>query len=222
MNIVTLLAVAVALAADAFAVAVASGVRLQSVSVPQTVRMAGAFGLFQFLMPVIGWFCGAGAQKYIESYDHWVAFALLAFVGGKMLKEAWESRGKPQEDCRFADPTQGLSLLMPALATSIDALAVGMSMAMLQQPVLFPAVVIGVVCFLVTACGMHLGAAAGCAASAALNRGNVAARAGGDSCASTAPASLGTLGNLGMWVTVLGGFVLIGIGLGILHEHSVW
>ena len=194
MAFLTLLTLAVALAMDAFAVAVASGVQLRCISVSQTMRMAGTFGFFQFAMPVAGWFLGTGVEKFIRSYDHWVAFVLLAFVGGRMLKEAWDKRGLPAESCRMdSDPTQGTSLLLLGVATSIDALAVGLSMAILGQSIWFPAAVIGVVCFVITACGLHLGRAVCALSGNWTNRANAA-----------------------------GGLVLIGIGLNILHEHGVF
>jgi Predicted membrane protein len=194
MAFLTLLMIAVALAMDAFAVAVASGMRLRCISMPQTVRMAGAFGLFQFAMPVVGWFLGAGMEKYIRNYDHWVAFVLLFIVGIRMLKEAWDNRGKPPEACTVAtDPTQGSSLLLLAVATSIDALAVGLSLGVLGRAIWFPAVVIGVICFAITAMGMHLGRAV-CSLS-----GNWTGRA-----------------------NAAGGLVLILIGANILREHGVF
>lgn len=195
MPLPTLLAVAVALAMDAFAVAVAAGMRLRRVSFAQTARMAGAFGFFQFAMPVAGWFLGAGVQQYIEAYDHWLAFLLLAFIGGRMLREAWPGRGQDQEKHagRAADPTAGPALLLLAVATSIDALAVGLSMALLGQAVLFPAVVIGLVCFSLTALGVRLGRIMHSVA-----------------------------GDWGSRANALGGLVLVAIGANILREHGVF
>ncbi len=194
MTFLTLLALAVALAMDAFAVAVAFGVQLRAMSLGHTLRLAGPFGFFQFAMPVVGWFLGTGVAKLIQAYDHWIAFILLAFVGGRMLREAWEKCGRPAESCTTAsDPTRGTSLLFLGVATSIDALAVGLSMAILGHSIWLPAVVIGVVCFIITACGLHLGRAV-CAFS-----GNWTNRA-----------------------NAMGGLVLIAIGLNILHEHGVF
>ncbi len=194
MALFPLLALALALAMDAFAVAVAAGVQLRAVSLGHTMRLAGTFGFFQFAMPVAGWFLGSGVEKYIQDYDHWVAFLLLAFVGGKMLKEAWEKRGLPAEACSLrSDPTHGVPLLFLGVATSIDALAVGLSLAILGRDIVIPAVVIGVVCFAVTTAGLHLGRAV-CALS-----GNWTNRA-----------------------NAIGGLVLVGIGLNILWEHGVF
>ena len=194
LSFLTIFAIAVALAMDALAVSLTTGIRLRSVDAGHTLRMAGTFGGFQFAMPVIGWLLGVGAQKYIESYDHWLAFALLAFVGGRMLKEAWENRGKAAEECEFADPTRGSSLWLLGIATSLDALAVGLSLALLKINVWFPAAIIGVVCFCITAAGLHLG-----------------------KCICRVPA----LSGLGNKANALGGLVLIAIGLKILQEHGV-
>ncbi|MDL2272842.1 manganese efflux pump MntP family protein, partial [Desulfovibrio sp. OttesenSCG-928-I05] len=190
MSITSLLVVAVALAMDALAVAVATGLRLQCVTLEQTGRMAGLFGLFQALMPITGWLLGTRIQRFVEGYDHWVAFGLLAFVGARMLKEAWEMH-RQGDDYECPDPTQGSTLLMLALATSIDALAVGFSMAVLGVSIWFPALVIGFVCFALTALGMHIGRLVRCS------------------------------GKLGSASNAFGGLVLVLIGANILREHGV-
>lgn len=199
MSITTIFALAVALAMDAFAVALTTGIRLQRVNAPQTFRMAGAFGFFQFLMPVLGWLAGVKAQRYIEAYDHWLAFVLLAFVGGKMLKEAWDNRGKDETECAWSDPTGAGSLLLLGIATSLDALAVGLSMALLKVEVLLPALIIGGVCFCITATGMHMGRLV-----CAMGKKGLGAR----------------LGNMSNKANALGGLVLLAIGVGILKEHG--
>ncbi|MDR1125572.1 MAG: manganese efflux pump MntP family protein [Deltaproteobacteria bacterium] len=187
MGIIGLLALALALAMDAFAVAVASGVRLRC-TLGQTLRMALAFGVFQFAMPVAGWFLGLSVRAYIEAFDHWVAFGLLAFVGVRMLREGFGAKKEAEQDC--SDPTRGVTLLLLALATSIDALAVGISLAVLSIDIWRPAVVIGLVCFGVTALGMHLG--------------RVVIRIGPD---------------LSGKANIIGGLVLMGIGVKIVAEH---
>jgi len=105
-------------------------------------------------MPIIGWLAGSTVQRHIAAYDHWIALALLAFVGGKMVYEAL--RGEAEER-RAADPTRGWTLVMLSFATSIDALAVGLSLAMLRVSIWLPSVVIGVVCAAFTVTGMLLG-----------------------------------------------------------------
>lgn len=144
---------AVALAMDAFAVAIATGIVLGDVSGRQTFRLSFHFGLFQFLMPVVGWMAGRTVERWISGYGHWAAFGLLGFIGGKMVCEG--VGGKEEEAVR--DPTRGLSLVMLSVATSVDALAVGLSLGVLNARIWYPAVVIGVVCCAMTAAGMHLG-----------------------------------------------------------------
>ena len=122
----TLLGISLALAMDAFAVSVATGLAVAPVTARHTFRMAFHFGLFQFLMPVLGWFAGRGSADWIGSANDWVAVALLALVGGKML---WEARGE-EENRSAADPTRGWMLVTLSVATSLDALAVGFSLAL--------------------------------------------------------------------------------------------
>jgi putative Mn2+ efflux pump MntP len=160
MNMLNILAIALALAMDAFAVAIATGVRLKRVSLRQFFRLAWHFGLFQALMPVIGWTAGLTVRDAIERYDHWIAFALLAYVGGNMIREAF----KLEKDARRQnDPTRGLTLVMLSVATSIDALAVGLTIAMLKVPIWTPALIIGLVAGAFTVAGLHLGKSVGSA-----------------------------------------------------------
>lgn len=142
---------------DAFAVSISAGLKLGRMSAGQAVRLSVSFGLFQFIMPMIGWFAGTEVARYIDAFDHWVAFALLAFVGGKML---WEARSAGPLESKI-DPTRGTMLLTLSLATSIDALAVGLSMAFLNLPILVPAAVIGVVTATLTALGAVFGSTLG-------------------------------------------------------------
>ena len=189
MNLIKILAIAVALAMDAFTVAVATGVSLKCVSIRQTFRLAWHFGLFQFLMPIIGWNLGEQALTLIEHYDHWVAFGLLVFVGGHLIKEALqpEEERKPQKD-----PTRGMTLVMLSVATSIDALAVGFSMAMLKVAIVFPAIIIGIVACAFTIVGLHLGK------------------------------SVGSWVRISHYAEITGGIVLFLIALNILREHGVF
>lgn len=181
-----LLALAVALAMDAFAVAVASGIVLKTVDLRQTFRLSWHFGLFQALMPVIGWFLGLSVRSHIEDYDHWVAFVLLGYIGIKMIREAFDDG----ESDKQRDPTRGMTLIMLSVATSIDALAVGLSLSMLGLSIWLPALVIGLVALLFTGIGLHLG--------------RTVARA---RC-------------IGRAAELLGGGVLIAIGIRILWEHG--
>ena len=139
---------------------------------------------------------GSEMCKRDRAYDHWLASGLLAVVGGRMLWEAWQNRGKSEEDaCSCPDPTTGSSLWLLGIATSLDAMAVGLSFALLDVNVWLPAVIIGAVCFCISAAGMHLG--------------RMVCRIPG-------------LGNLGNKANAIGGLVLLGIGLKILHEHGVF
>ncbi len=153
METATILGIAVALAMDALSVAVAAGISLPEVTGRHVFRLAWHFGLFQFMMPVIGWAAGRVASDYVAAYDHWVAFALLIFIGVKMVRESFEKAEKRSGP----DPTRGLSLVMLSVATSIDALAVGMSLAMLRVPIIVPSLIIGFVCGLLTLVGVRVG-----------------------------------------------------------------
>lgn len=153
MDFGSVLLIALGLAMDAFAVALGVGTTRTDIWFRPGFRLAFHFGLFQFMMPIIGWAAGTTVVRFIESYDHWIAFGLLAYVGGKMIKESFEE-GEIQAD---ADPTRSWTLVMLAVATSIDALAVGLSLAMLQVHILYPSVVIGLVAAAMTALGLILG-----------------------------------------------------------------
>jgi len=152
MDWITVFCIALALAMDAFAVALAAGAVLNPLTCRHLFRLGFHFGLFQALMPIGGWLIGITVQKWISAYDHWIAFVLLAFVGARMILEAFDEK----KDKVF-DPTRGLTMVMLSVATSIDALAVGLSLAMLGVSVWRPAVVIGVVAGVLTVFGMLLG-----------------------------------------------------------------
>lgn len=151
---ITLIAIAVGLAMDAFAVAIGAGLTLKTVDARQTFRLAWHFGLFQALMPVIGWLAGLTVADLITPVDHWIAFGLLAAIGGKMIYEAVHPDRHERER---PDPTRGWALVLLSIATSIDALAVGLSLALLGLNIWYPAVVIGLVAAAFTAAGLHLG-----------------------------------------------------------------
>jgi putative Mn2+ efflux pump MntP len=154
MDILSLAVVAVALAMDAFAVALATGLSLPQLNGRQLFRFSFHFGLFQGLMPILGWLAGTSLRLKIEDYDHWLAFALLCFVGVNMLRDACSSDEGRE---RTEDPTRGLSLVLLSIATSIDALAVGLSLSLLGITIWTPALVIGLTAAALTLCGMLLG-----------------------------------------------------------------
>ena len=149
-----LLAVSVALAMDAFAVAIVAGLTLKRLTGRHVFRLAFHFGLFQALMPVLGWLAGRVVYQYIAAVDHGIAFALLAFVGGRMSWGAFQGGGDDRDE---RDPTSGWNLVILSVATSIDALAVGLSLSMIGSPIVVPSLVIGVVAAAFTATGMLLG-----------------------------------------------------------------
>ena len=156
MSIVDILFLSVALAMDCFTVSIVSGVLLKQKVWAVMMRTAFLFGLFQAVMPLIGWAATSGFQRYIEAYDHWIAFGLLAFLGIGMIREA----GKPEEEHHF-NPRSLKTQLMQAVATSIDALAVGISMAVtgyekIEQLVL-PLFIIGIGSLVLSVVGFLLG-----------------------------------------------------------------
>lgn len=153
MNLITIILLAVGLGIDAFSVAIGIGAANSKKSWTPVLRLAAAFGLFQFVMPILGWLAGLTVVAIIESFDHWIAFSLLALVGGKMIWEGFEKESDEEKN----DQTRGWPLLVLSIATSIDALAVGFSFSVLKTPILLPAVIIGVVCFLMTVTGMIFG-----------------------------------------------------------------
>jgi putative Mn2+ efflux pump MntP len=154
MGFFSVLLIAVGLSADCFAVALGGSIAMKSLSRLQVFRAAIAFGLFQALMPVLGWLIGQTVVELIADYDHWVAFILLALVGGRML---WESFRHRDGRAEHTDVTKGLPLLVLSLATSIDALAVGLTFPFLEVNILMASPTIGVVAFLATAVGFLLG-----------------------------------------------------------------
>jgi len=153
MHFIEVFLLALALGADAFSVAL--GVGFIGRTPRQLFRLSWHFGLFQFLMPLIGWQLGQHLLTLVSRYDHWVAFGLLALIGGKML---WEA-SHPHEEGRVpvADPTRGWSLVFLSLATSMDAMGAGIGMAMLGGGLLPACLLIGVVAGMMTLVGMKLG-----------------------------------------------------------------
>jgi putative Mn2+ efflux pump MntP len=153
MSIFVILFTAIGLAMDAFAVALASGSPMVISRTRHALRLGSAFGLAQMVMPLIGWFLGISLKKYILDFDHWVAFGLLLFIGLKMCKESFSS-----EDCvRESTVMSDRRLFLLSVATSIDALAVGVSFAFLDCPVIMAAAIIGVVTFVIAGIGALIG-----------------------------------------------------------------
>jgi putative Mn2+ efflux pump MntP len=206
------LLVALGLSMDAFAVSVSSGICIKEIRAFHAFRAALFFGLFQALMPVAGWLLGTAFRSYINGFDHWIAFALLALIGAKMVRESLAkdetvacedpaAAGEPSlpgdagaaatdavgAAAAKADIRDLRTLLVLSVATSIDALAVGLSYSMLGADILFPALAIGIVTFAVCVAGFEFGK------------------------------RIGTV--LERRAETVGGLVLIGIGIKILVQH---
>ena len=152
MDIWTLFILAVGVSMDAFAVSICKGLAMQKVKVRHAVTAGVWFGGFQALMPVIGYFLGIQFQEYITAYDHWIAFGLLLIIGGNMIKEALSN----EEECADASMAFGKMLVL-AIATSIDALALGVTFAFLQVDIWKAVAFIGVVTFSFSVAGIKIG-----------------------------------------------------------------
>lgn len=139
---------------DAFAVAVADGSRAHRLRATRALKLAALFGLFQGLMPFIGWLIGLGVKDMVSSVDHWIAFGLLGAIGGKMIYADLRPKGEPAAEVK--DSSGALTLLVLAVATSIDALAVGFSLTFLSS-ILYPVLIIGATTFALSLAGVHLG-----------------------------------------------------------------
>ena len=157
MGIVELILISVGLAMDAFAVAVCKGLNMRKINYKHAVIIAAFFGGFQALMPFIGWLIGTRFASYIDKYDHYVAFILLAFIGIKMIIDA--IKGEEEcEGCKNWDRLDIKELLVLSVATSIDALAVGVTFALLPElNVGWSVAIIGVITFLISALGVVIG-----------------------------------------------------------------
>jgi len=174
---------------DAFAVALSVSVSLKQVSYRQVFRLVWHFGIFQALMPILGWLAGINVSRIIEHVDHWIAFGILAIISFKMINEALK---KTDHQSLRKDPTKGATMVLLSIATSIDALAVGFSVSMLQVSILTPALIIGVVAGLFTLIGFYMGQL------------------------------IGTFSRLGNYAEVFGGIILLIIGIHILYQHGVF
>lgn len=157
MGIVELALIAVGLSMDAFAVSVCKGLGMKRLDMRQALVIALFFGGFQALMPLAGWALGSGFQSYIEPVDHWIAFALLAFIGGKMLYDAFHEEDGDEPVAGEAARLDLKEILMLAIATSIDALAVGVSFAFLQVDIVPAISLIGVITFALSLVGVAAG-----------------------------------------------------------------
>lgn len=184
IEIFTTLAMAIGLAMDTFAVSVSCGLSVKEDQALKNAMAAGVtFGIFQSGMTLIGWLIGSSIKNYLGPFNYWIAFLLLFFVGAKMIKESFEEESSPIILTGF------ITLMTLAIATSIDALAAGMSYATLHQDIMIPMIIIGVVALIFSFSGVYIGK---------FVRNTV---------------------SLGRKVDIIGGLILIGIGLKILLEN---
>ena len=180
---------AVSMSVDAFIASVGKGAQAKRPNFGNAIRTGAIFGVIEAITPLIGWAAGVAASQYVAAVDHWIAFALLAWIGGNMIRGGGDD-SEDGESCSV-DPTKGRKLLILAVATSIDALAVGLSFSLLNINVWGPSTLIGVVCAVITALGLLAGK------------------------------GLAHADIFGRRAELVGGCVLIGIGLKILYEHGV-
>lgn len=157
MSVIELFVVAVSLAMDAFAVSVSNGLMLPKIRIRHAVTFGAFFGVFQFMMPLIGYFLASSFSTYITAFDHWIAFVLLALIGGNMIKESFSDEKGDSESAQ-ANIMSVKNLTMLAIATSIDALAVGVTFALVDSGnIWFSCGVIGIVAFILSYIGVMLG-----------------------------------------------------------------
>jgi manganese efflux pump family protein len=192
MSIWLIIGIALGLSLDAFTVALANSTIISDLHIKHGFRMAVYFGFFQFMMPIIGWAAGKTFSTYIINFDHWIAFGLLAFVGGRMilagLKSSQDTDGSCDDTSRL-DCRNLPTLFLMSIATSIDAMAIGLSFAMINIDIIYPSVIIGLITFAVAMAGYYLGQK--------------------------------LRDRISFKLDLLGGLILIGIGVKILAEHMV-
>ena len=153
MGLTTILFIGLGLAMDAFAVSMASGVIIKKNRLHHALRFGLVFGIFQMMMPIVGYMAARSLESFISDYDHWLAFVLLVFIGVKMIYEALRFEEIESREREFSH----LVLVGLAVATSIDALAIGVSFAALAVPIMMPVVVIGAVTFILSFSGIFIG-----------------------------------------------------------------
>ena len=162
MNFIALIFTAFALSMDAFAVSITKGITIKNLKKSTAIKMALAFGLFQGGMPLLGWILGFSFKDYIEAIDHWIAFIVLGFIGFNMIKGFFEERKEEKSELEISATTNesdvsNKEIIMLAIATSIDALAVGISFAFLNVSIIPAASIICIITFLVCVVGVFVG-----------------------------------------------------------------
>lgn len=152
MDLATIVLIAIGLSMDSLAVAVASGTSIRTLKPAHALKIGLFFGGFQALMPTVGWLIGFSLSSIIESFDHWMAFGLLTIIGARMIYEAL----KGEDEAEGKNPLDLKILMLLSIATSIDALAVGISLSLLNVDILIPALIIGAVCFAFSSMGVAI------------------------------------------------------------------
>jgi len=153
VELLSVIVIAVGLAMDTFAVSIVSGAAYKELHIRHTLRMAGFFGGFQAFMPIVGYFAGLTVRQYVSSYDHWIAFGILSAVGLKMIYESF----KIKEEKNTPDPSNLMVVLVLAVATSIDALAVGITISLITSAIALAVIIIGAVTFALSFAGVYIG-----------------------------------------------------------------
>jgi manganese efflux pump family protein len=151
---ITVCGIGIALAMDTFAISIATGGVYRQLHINHALRMCLFFGGFQALMPLLGWIAGEKLSVYISSFDHWIAFGLLAFIGGRMIYEAFAIK---EMECKPQDPSNLAVLLTLSIATSIDALVVGITLTMITKAIIQAVLLIGIITFTISYIGWLLG-----------------------------------------------------------------
>lgn len=151
MDMLTIFFIAIGLAMDAFAISIVSGFSIKKLKKENAFKIALFFGIFQGIMPIIGWFIGFGFRDFVLGIGHWIAFALLAAIGIKMIYESTKIKTNKQ------NPLKNSVLLILAIATSIDAFVVGASLSILNTPIITPAILTGIITFVLSFIGVYIG-----------------------------------------------------------------
>lgn len=152
MGVIEIFLLGVGLAMDAFAVSICKGLSMKKMEWKKAIVIALYFGVFQALMPVVGFLLGVGFEEKITSIDHWIAFGLLSIIGINMIREAFDDKENEENDS-----VDFKSMIVLAVATSIDALAVGVTFAFLRVNVILAVAIIGIVTFIISMCGVKIG-----------------------------------------------------------------
>ncbi|HJO93031.1 MAG TPA: manganese efflux pump MntP family protein [Victivallales bacterium] len=153
MNFFIVISISIGLAMDAFAVSMTNGATLKQLKFKKVLLIGFFFGFFQTLMTLLGWYAGASIKGYLMELDIWIAFVLLVFVGLKMIYDSFKKDNNSDKNSSLNIPT----IMILAVATSLDALAVGLSLSFMKVEIIFPSIIIGLVTFIVSIAGVYIG-----------------------------------------------------------------